>query len=99
VTNARGEPVHDYTVLLFAQDRERWIGTTRYIATARADQDGRFKIRSLPPGEYYAVALEEMDINDRSDLEFLERAMTPAVRFALRDAETRTLDLKLTSLP
>lgn len=99
VTNAKGEPVHDYTVLLFAQDRDRWTGMTRYTATARPDQDGRFKVRSLPPGQYYAVAFDYMDPADRGDPEFLERAATSALRFSLGDAETKSLNLKLSILP
>jgi hypothetical protein len=99
MTNDRGEAVQDYSVLLFAQDRERWTGATRHVATARPDQQGRFKVRSLPPGQYYAIALEYMDLADRGDPEFLERAMRSAVRFPLGEAETKVLDLKLSALP
>ena len=32
VTNARGEPVKDYSVIVFSQDREKWQGTSRYLS-------------------------------------------------------------------
>jgi carboxypeptidase family protein len=98
VANAKGEPVHDYTALLFTQDSDRWNALTRYTAMARPDQNGRFKVRSLPPGQYYAVAFDYMDPNERSDPEFLERATSAAVRFSLGEGETRSLNLKLTAL-
>jgi protocatechuate 3,4-dioxygenase beta subunit len=97
VTDSRANPVKDFTVLLFATDRDRWIGATRYIATARPDQDGRFKVRTLPPGDYYAVALAAMDMSDRGNPEFLEEQSASATRFSLRDAEVKTLDLKLST--
>ncbi|MBI4485986.1 MAG: carboxypeptidase regulatory-like domain-containing protein, partial [Acidobacteria bacterium] len=57
VTNARGEALKDYSVVVFPQDRLRWITGSRYIQKGRPDQDGRFKL-SVPPGDYYVVALD-----------------------------------------
>jgi hypothetical protein len=96
VTDARGNPAKDYTVLLFSRDPEHWIGTTRHVATARPDQEGRFTVRSLAPGDYYAVALEAMDAMERGNPEFLEAQIAGATSFSLGEAETRTLDLRLT---
>ena len=59
------------------------------------DQDGRFKIRALPPGRYYAIALDYVDPNDSGDPEFLDRIRTKATMFSLNDGETKALDLKL----
>jgi Carboxypeptidase regulatory-like domain len=95
VTNARGDPVNDYTVLIFSQDREQWSGNTRYRSVARPDQDGRFKARALPPGRYYAIALDGIDINDSNDPEFLDQVRTKATMFSLNEAETKVLDLRI----
>ena len=95
VTNSRGEPVKDYTVLIFSQDREQWIGNTRYRSVARPDQDGRFQARALPPGRYYAVALDAVDVNESNDPEFLDQIRTKAITFSLNEAETKVLDLKI----
>jgi len=62
----------------------------------RPDQDGRFKVRNLPPGTYYAVALEYVEPGESSDPEFLEKIRDRASRFSLNDGETKVLDLKLT---
>jgi hypothetical protein len=97
VTDNRGETAKDYTVIVFARDREKWAGSSRYVSIGRPDQDGRFKIRSLPAGEYYAAALEYVEPGEASDPEFLDRIKTKAITLSLGDGETRTLDLKLSS--
>jgi hypothetical protein len=51
VTDQRDERVKDYAVVIFARDRQKWESHSRSIRTARSDQDGRFRIGGLPPGE------------------------------------------------
>jgi len=97
VTNARGEPVSDYSAIVFSQDRDRWGEDSRYIDGGRPDQDGRYKISGLPAGEYFAIAVDSIDPADAKNSEFLERASQHAIRFTLGDGETRSVDLKLTS--
>jgi hypothetical protein len=95
VTNNRSEPVKDYTVVVFAKDRERWGYMSRYFQSSRPDQDGRYKVKALPAGEYYAVALDYVEPGEASDPEFLDRVKTRAVSFSLMDGDTKTLDLKI----
>jgi carboxypeptidase family protein len=97
VTNSRGDAAHDYSVVIFSQDRERWSSPGRFFRIGRPDQDGRFKASGLPAGEYYAIAIDALDPNNAQNPEFLDRASNRAVRFSLNDAETKTLDLKLTT--
>jgi protocatechuate 3,4-dioxygenase beta subunit len=98
VTNARGAAVKDYTAIVFAQDPERWKGSTRYQSTGRPDQDGRFNITGLPPGEYYIIALDRVDMGETSDPEFLEKMHTRASRITLDEGETKTVDLRLNTV-
>ena len=95
VTNTRGELVKDYTVMVFSQDRDQWSGNSRYRSGGRPDQDGRFEIRALPAGKYYAIALDYVDSGEAGDPELLERIHTKATAFSINDGETKTLDLKL----
>jgi hypothetical protein len=95
VTNARGEAVKDYSAVVFSQDRERWTGTSRYQGTGRPDQDGRFKITGLPPGEYYVVAVDRLEPGESGDPDFLERVRSKATSFSLNEGETKTVDLKI----
>lgn len=95
VSNARGESVKDYTVVVFARDRQRWGFASRYLSGGRPDQDGKYRVRSLPAGEYYAIALDYVEQGAGTDPEFLERARDRATEFSMNDGETKTLDLKL----
>jgi hypothetical protein len=97
VTNNRGDVLTDYSAIVFTQDRERWSEPARYFRTGRPDQDGRYKVTGLPAGEYFAIALDSVDPNEATSPEFLERASTRAIRFTLGDAETKSVDLKLTT--
>jgi carboxypeptidase family protein len=97
VTNSRGDVVTDYSAIVFTQDRDRWSEPARYFRTGRPDQDGRYKVTGLPAGEYFAVALDSVDPNEATSPEFLERASARALRFTLGDAETKSIDLKLTT--
>ena len=99
VTNSRGDPVKEYWVVLFARDSDKRRPPSRYVRVSRSDQDGRFKLTGLPAAEYLALAVDSVDAGEASDPEFLDRIQTRATRFALGEGETKTLDLKLNSLP
>jgi hypothetical protein len=52
-------------------------------------------VKSLPPGDYYAVALTNIEAYEWRDPEFLEGISRDATRFSLADDETKTLRLVL----
>ena len=97
VKNSRGEASKDYTAIVFAQDKEKWTGNARYQSMARPDQDGRFKISGLPPGEYYIIAIDRVEPGQSGDPDFLEGIRSRATPLSLREGETRVLDLRLNS--
>jgi protocatechuate 3,4-dioxygenase beta subunit len=97
VTTASGQSTKDYTVVVFSEDPDQWaIPMSRWVAGARSDQDGRFKISNMPPGSYYVVALDYIESGAWGDPELLDRLKTRATRFTLGEGQTQTLDLKLT---
>jgi hypothetical protein len=63
------------------------------VRTARADADGRFQIRGLPPERYLAVAIDYLEETEVQDPQFLERLRRQATSFSLRDGEQRSLQL------
>jgi len=100
VTSTRGEPVKDYTVIVFAADNKRWMAASRYLRTARPDQDGRFKISALPPADYHIVAVEKLEPNvPPTDPDFLERMLPGAKSLSLGEGETKTVELRVASVP
>jgi Carboxypeptidase regulatory-like domain len=97
VKTSRGELSKEYTAIVFAQDKEKWTGNTRYQSAGRPDQDGLFKITGLPPGEYYVVAVDRLEPDQSRDPDFLERVRSRAVSLSLREGETRNVELRLNS--
>jgi hypothetical protein len=96
VTGAGSQPAKDYTLVVFSDDPQRWtFVNSRFVAGTRPDQDGRFQVKSLPPGGYYAIAVEYLAQGEWNDPEVLERLKANATRFSLAEGETKTLDLKL----
>ena len=96
VTTDSGEAAKEYTVVAFAEDQQKWtLPSTRWIASARPDQDGRFEMTQLPAGKYLAVAVEYVAQGEWNDPEWLARAAKNATRFTVEDGGTATLDLKL----
>lgn len=97
VTNARGQAVKDYTAIAFSQDRDKWKTGGRYQGAGRPDQDGRFKIGGLPPGDYYIIAVDKIEQGQSTDPDFLEAIRTKATAVSIHEGETRTVDLRIQS--
>ena len=95
IRDARTQAPAEGTVILFAAESSRWREESRAIRSARPDQNGRFEVRGLPPGEYLAVALEYVRDGQWSDPEFLEGLRAVAERFSLAESEAKALDLNV----
>jgi protocatechuate 3,4-dioxygenase beta subunit len=96
VTTAKGERVRDYSVVVFPRDRDKWT-ISRYLRLSRPDQDGRYKVNGLPPGDYYVLALDYVDSTEWSDAAFLDGVRTKATPFTLGEGEAKSVDLRITT--
>jgi len=95
-----GVPSTDYRLIVFAADKKLWTPTSRYFRMGGPDKDGRFKVTVLPPGSYSIVALERVETAvSFNDPEFLQRISASADAVTLADGESRTIDLRITSVP
>ena len=93
-----GTTLKDYTVVVFAADQEKWtLPQNRWMASARPDQEGQFRMNNLPSGEYCAIAVEYVAQGEWQDPAWLERASKAATKFTLDEGGTKTLALKLSS--
>ena len=95
VSTDRNAVALDATVILFADDENKWEPHSRFIETARPDQHGHFKIRGLPPGKYVAIAIDYLEPGDERDPDLLAGWRRKGAPLTLSEGETQTLDLKL----
>ena len=98
VSDDRGRVALDATVIVFADDPGKWGPYSRFIETARPDQQGRFTIRGLPSGRYLAIAVGYLEPGEERDPDLLETWRQSGTPFTLPEGETHALDLKLSAL-
>ena len=91
----QGAPVTDGTVVVFSEDAQKWSEDSRFVAAARPDQKGEYRIRGLPAGDYLAVALTYVEEGMWNDPEFLESLRASAQKVRLQEAGSQVLSLKL----
>lgn len=96
VKDSSGSAVKDYTVVVFSDEPQKWtLPQNRYIAGVRPDTEGRFLVKNLPPGGYYAIAVDYIAQGEWGDPELLDKLKAKATRVSLDEGETKTIDLKI----
>jgi protocatechuate 3,4-dioxygenase beta subunit len=95
VTDDRGRQVQEYALVAFAADPERWNPGSRFIGSARPDQNGRYSLSGLPPGDYLVVAVDYLERGQAEDREFLAAMRPKATAVSLAEGEAKPLNLKL----
>jgi hypothetical protein len=99
VTDSRGNPVLDATVVVFPSDETLWMYQSRFIKAARPDQEGRYRLSALPAStSYLIVALQGLEDGQAGDPELLSAVKGLATKFEIGDGETKALDIKLSTL-
>jgi protocatechuate 3,4-dioxygenase beta subunit len=93
--DAKNQPIHDATVVVFSADSQRWFESSRGVKAARPDQQGHWRVRALPPGEYLAIALEYIEDTAWNDPDYLESLRQFATKVTLGEGGSETVSLKL----
>ncbi len=95
VADSRNRPVLDATVVVFPEDERLWTFQSRFVQTARPDQEGRYRIAALPPTDHYLiVAVQGLEDGQAGDPEFLASIKGAAAPFALNEGENKAVDVK-----
>jgi hypothetical protein len=96
VENPRQRPVANVGVLVCPKVPLFWMRTNRRMRITFTDQQGRWSVAGLPPGEYFAVAgpaIHEGDLGRPDRLEALLKIGTPFRVAADGDHATLTLQV------
>jgi hypothetical protein len=95
-----GRQPSDYTVVVFSTDSTRWWDRSPYVAAVRSDQDGAFNIPGLPPGGYWAVAVDAaIGSDDWRNPDVLFRLAASARRITLDEGQRMDVELHLAPTP
>jgi uncharacterized protein (DUF2141 family) len=95
ITNGRGEPVPDFTILVYPSEQRFWTPNARRIRTARPGTDGRFTFSNLPPGDYRLVPITDVEPGSWFDPAFLQQIDPSSIRVTISDGEKKTQDLRV----
>jgi hypothetical protein len=95
VLDSVGQPAPEYTIVVFARDRNYWTPMGRRIRSARPAADGKYSMPGLPPGEYLVTAVTDLEPGEQSDPAFLDVLSRSAVPVAVLEGEKKTFDLRL----
>ena len=85
----------EYTVLAFPTDATLWRPQSRQIMTTRPDQNGKYQLRGLPPGEYYMATVDPAVQGEWFEAAFLDQQRPGAIRITLSDGDVKTQDFKV----
>jgi protocatechuate 3,4-dioxygenase beta subunit len=90
VKNEKGDPVPGAHVALIPRPRRAF----RQRATM-TDQNGGYRLTSLPPGEYYLVALESAQPGSLEDDEVIKPILSNMTRVKVDNEGVQALELKM----
>jgi hypothetical protein len=89
-------------VVVFPTNAEAWknYGTTpRRLKSTATTTTGEFAISSLPPGDYFAVALAEDQSDDWREPRTLDALSQIATTVTIGEGEHKTIDLRTKDVP
>jgi len=95
LTDEKGAPFADGTLIVFPVDSDKWIEDSRWLRSARPDEGGKAQIRALPPGEYYAVAVDYVEDGMWNDPDYLDSIRRYAQRITLAETGAQAVTLKV----
>jgi hypothetical protein len=97
VTDSRNRPA-DAAVVIFAEDPNLWTPDSQFSGTARPDQNGRYRVGSLPAGRYLAAAVEYLEAGQERSFDVLKQLAPLATRVSVGEGEIRTLNLRVVEM-
>jgi len=95
---SRDDRLDEALILVFPQDRSRWVDygrTPRSIRDSGVSRDGAFTFAGLPAGEYLVAAIRDDFISDWKDPAFLMKVAAFATRVTIGAGDQRTVSLNM----
>ena len=99
ITDDKGAPIADGTIVIFPAEPSRWYENSRYVRAARPNQAGRFEMTGLLPDDYLAIAVDYVEQGNWNDPEYLESLRSRARAVTLSVGRPNNVALPLVTLP
>jgi hypothetical protein len=100
VTDAKGSPVAEASIMLFGEDKGSWRAISVRTRRASPDQTGHFRLIGVLPGRYYIIATPRERLALPSfamDAGYFEQFAKEATSLVIGEDEQRQVDLKLSA--
>jgi protocatechuate 3,4-dioxygenase beta subunit len=97
ITNQRGQPAPEQTLILFPADERYWVPQSRRIRSTRPSTDGQFTFAGIPPGDYKLVAMVDVETGAWFDLAFLQQIDAASTRITVNEGEKKVQNLQISS--
>ena len=97
VQGPRGAPDSEATVLIFPTNQEGWTDygfNPRRVRSVRTSRAGDYSVHSIPPGDYYVVAIPDDRAGDWRDPAFLLSLTSVAARVSISDGDQKLVGLR-----
>jgi beta-lactamase regulating signal transducer with metallopeptidase domain len=99
VVDRNGRTLPGYMVVLFAEDETRWTPSSRFIMSALSSQAGQFRLKDVPAGDYYAVALQGLPFRAWTDSDVLVRLQSVATKLKVNEGEQKVISIRASPTP
>jgi protocatechuate 3,4-dioxygenase beta subunit len=93
VRDAAGNTGGGLTVIAFSTDPQYWRPQSREIQVSRTDQNGAYRLRNLPPGDYQIAVVDDVEQGEWYDPSYLQELLRSARPVTLDEGDRKTLDL------
>ena len=97
ITNQRGQPAPEQTLILYPADERYWIPQSRRIRSTRPSTDGQFTFGGIPPGDYKIVAMIDVETGAWFDPAFLQQIDAASTRVTIGDGEKKVQNLQIST--
>ena len=97
--DGRNEPVGTYVAVAFPVDGDRWYSGSRYVTTASPNQEGRFTLPAMPPGDYWIAAVDALPDSSLQDRDVLAKLSAIARRITVSSGQRVVVDVPLARIP
>jgi beta-lactamase regulating signal transducer with metallopeptidase domain len=99
VVDRNGRTLPAYSVVLFSEDDTRWTPSSRFILSAQSSQTGQFRLKDVPAGDYYAVAVQGLPFRAWTNPDVLVRLQSVATRLKVNEGEQKVISIRASPTP